>query len=282
MLPQDLDNWLSAAAFYPLHDTVVDGGSICRNVVCENTTGDRLFVKYLDEAPANFFQCEAEGLSYLQSASNVKTPKVHACGANFLALSYIPPKHHSADYWETLGRQLALIHSLTRDLHGFANDNYCGNRVQLNRQHKDGYEFFISNRLLPLAESALDRRLIDVSDLQAIESLCLRLDALVPEQPASLLHGDLWSGNVHVSEKGQPVFIDPAVYFSWAEIDLAMTRLFGGFDQRFYDAYEEVRPLERGWRQRIHLYNLYPVLNHLLMFGAGYLGQVRGILSRYS
>lgn len=282
MLPRDLENWLSAAAFYPLHDTAVAGGDTCSNLVCENTKGDRLFVKFLDNAPANFFQCEEEGLSYLQLVSNVKTPTVHAYGDNFLALSYISPKHHSPDYWETLGRQLALIHSLTRDLHGFANDNYCGKRIQLNRQHTDGYEFFITNRLLPLAELALDQRLMDVSDLQAIESLCHRLETLVPEQPASLLHGDLWSGNVHVSEKGQPVFIDPAVYFSWAEIDLAMTRLFGGFDKRFYDAYEEVRPLERGWRQRIHLYNLYPLLNHLLMFGSGYLGQVRGILSRYT
>ena len=101
-------------------------------------------------------------------------------------------------------------------------------------------------------------------------------------EPPSLLHGDLWGGNYIVDERGEACLIDPAVYYGHREADLAMTRLFGGFDRSFYAAYESVAPLAAGHEERLPLYQLYHVLNHFNLFGGGYHGQSRRILQRYS
>jgi protein-ribulosamine 3-kinase len=282
MLPLELQEWLYNEGYDWSEADAVSGGDTSANVVCKHPKAESIFVKYMDSAPPDFFQCEAEGLSYLSSVSNVRTPKVLAYGRSYLALEYIRPNQHVATFWEELGRELALIHEIKRDQSGFINDNYCGRTRQLNTLNSDPWQFFAECRLLPLAERAYDRSLLAVQDLQAIESLCLRLSSLIPDQGACLLHGDLWSGNVHVSEQGLPVLIDPAIYFSWPEIDLAMTTLFGRFDERFYKAYQEVKPLERGWAGRLDLYNLYPLLNHLLLFGSVYLPKVRAVLAEYA
>lgn len=281
MLPLELQEWLFNEGYDWQTEESVSGGDSCANLVCRHSNGEAVFVKYMGSAPPNFFECESEGLAYLSQISNVRTPKVFAFGSTYLVLEYIRPNQHVPDFWEQLGQQLASIHEFTRDQYGFVNDNYCGLTHQVNTLTDNGVEFFAKYRLLGLAEKAFDRRLLAIGDLQAIESLCLRLDNIIPYQPPSLLHGDLWSGNVHVSDLGRPVFIDPAVYFGWAEIDIAMTRLFGGFDKRFYEAYNEARPLEHGWQGRLDLYNLYPLLNHLLLFGQSYLPKVRQILSVY-
>ena len=282
MLPLELQEWLYNEGYDWQEDDSVSGGDSCANLICRHPNGESIFVKYMVSAPPNFFESESEGLAYLSQISNVRTPKVFAYGKSFLVLEYIRPNQHVPDFWEQLGQQLASIHEFTRDQYGFVNDNYCGRTHQVNTLTESGSEFFAKYRLLNLAEKAFDGGLLAIGDLQAIESLCLRLDNIVPYQQPSLLHGDLWSGNVHVSEVGRPVLIDPAVYFGWAEIDIAMTKLFGGFDHRFYKAYTEARPLEQGWEGRLDLYNLYPLLNHLLLFGQGYLPKVRHVLSTYS
>ena len=107
------------------------------------------------------------------------------------------------------------------------------------------------------------------------------LPNIIPEQPASLLHGDLWSGNLISDCRGLPAVIDPAVYYGWAEADLAMTDLFGNYPESFYQAYTEIRSLDSGYRSRYPIYNLYHLLNHLNLFGKSYLPQIRGILSRF-
>ena len=118
-------------------------------------------------------------------------------------------------------------------------------------------------------------------ELEHVRRLVERLPELVPWQPSSLLHGDLWTGNAMSDEKGAPAIIDPAAHYGWAEAELAMTTLFDSFPREFYRAYEEVRPLEKGYRDRFDIYNLYHLLNHLNLFGRSYLGQVRAILRRY-
>ena len=123
---------------------------------------------------------------------------------------------------------------------------------------------------------------LQAEEVQQVERLASRLAELIPEQPASLIHGDLWSGNLIVDSAGMPVLIDPAVYFGWAEAELAMTDLFGGFPKIFYHAYEQVRPLEPGYWERFPIYNLYHLINHLNLFGTGYRAQVLNILARYS
>jgi len=282
MLPLELQDWLYNEGFDWQDEDGIAGGDSCANIVCHHRDGDPVFIKYMDSPPPNFFECESEGLAYLSQVSNIRTPKVYACGQSYLVLEYIRPNQHVPDFWEQLGEQLASVHQLTRSQSGFVNDNYCGRTLQVNTWTDDPFQFFSECRLLPLAEAAYDARLLAVGDLQAVEALCFRLPNLVPDQPASLLHGDLWSGNVHVSEQGRPVLIDPAVYFAWPEIDLAMTRLFGSFDRRFYDAYQGVRSLEKGWEARLDLYNLYPLLNHLLLFGQSYLPKVRSILAQFA
>ncbi|MBN1665608.1 MAG: fructosamine kinase family protein, partial [Anaerolineales bacterium] len=152
---------------------------------------------------------------------------------------------------------------------------------QPNPWQADGYRFFAEQRLLYQARLARRRNLIEAADLAQVEGLAARLPDLVPEQPAALLHGDLWTGNAASDSAGRPALIDPAAYYGWAEAELAMTTLFGSFPAEFYAAYEEARPLAPGYRGRFDLYNLYHLLNHVNLFGRGYLGQVQAILRRY-
>jgi len=123
---------------------------------------------------------------------------------------------------------------------------------------------------------------MDDHDLAQVDSIIRRLPELVPAQPASLLHGDLWSGNVTSGSSGEPALIDPAAHYGWAEAELGMTVLFGGFPPGFYAAYQDARPLPNGWRDRLTLYNLYHLLNHLNLFGAIYLDQVRFVIQRFA
>ena len=128
---------------------------------------------------------------------------------------------------------------------------------------------------------AVDNRALDIGAANQIERLCTKLQKLVPYQPASLIHGDLWSGNAHVGPEGEPVLIDPAAYWGWAEAELGMTKLFGGFPNSFYQSYINCNPLEKGWESRLDLYNIYHLLNHLNLFGGGYLGQVMAAVKKY-
>ncbi len=283
MWPEPLQGWFVSHGYGQSPQCeAVGGGSISKAWQVTMSGLPRLFIKVHTQAPRGFFSAEAEGLDYLQQVANVRVPQVHAIGEQFLVLGYISPGQAKADFWQILGHQLATLHARTREEFGFFNNNYCGTTPQENRFVVDGYDFFAQQRLWPLANAAHAQALLAPGDLADLESLIARLPSLIPEQPASLLHGDLWSGNVHTASDGEPVFIDPAVYFGWAEIDLAMTQLFGGFPESFYHAYEEERQLEKGWRQRLPIYNLYPLLNHLVLFGGSYLASVRAVLQKYA
>jgi protein-ribulosamine 3-kinase len=135
--------------------------------------------------------------------------------------------------------------------------------------------------LVYIADIARDKGRLDLAEFQAVSRLAGRLSRLIPEQPASLTHGDLWSGNAMTDSSGGPAIIDPATHYGWAEAELAMTSLFGSFPEVFYRAYQEVRLLQPGFASRFPIYNLYHLLNHLVMFGKGYLGQVKAILTRF-
>ncbi len=283
MWPEALQAWMVSNGYgrQPRRQAL-SGGSISQAWQVSAPGKDALFVKVNEQAPQGFFEAEAEGLAYLHHSANVHVPQVQAIGAQFLILDYLKPAPARTDFWLTLGRQLAALHGCTRKEFGFFNDNFCGSTPQRNSFHSDGYTFFAEQRLWPLANFAHAQALLAPGDLADLERLIQRLPEHIPGQPASLLHGDLWSGNIHTSPRGEPVFIDPAVYFGWAEIDLAMTVLFGGFPDTFYDAYQEVRPLEPGWRRRLDVYNLYPLLNHLVLFGGAYLPRVRQVLQQFS
>jgi protein-ribulosamine 3-kinase len=228
------------------------------------------------------FEREAQGLEALRSAvGGPVVPEPLLFGATFLLIEDLQPAPRRGDYWESFGAQLAALHQNTESRFGFWHDNYIGSTPQPNPWTEDGHGFFGEHRLVYQAHLAEIKKLLSVRDVRRIESLSAKLPDLIPIQPPALIHGDLWSGNATTNADGSPAIIDPAVYYGWAEADLAMTDLFGSFPDAFYRAYQVVRPLEKGYRQRFPLYNLFHLLNHLNLFGSSYLSQVQMVLNTF-
>lgn len=282
-IPPAVAGFLSANGFGDVRSWQgVGGGCINNGARLFTTTGDTFFIKTNSSAPADMFAREAEGLHALRIPQGPVVPQAYLFGEDFILLEDLAPAPRCADYWQQFGRQLAILHNQTHSEFGFAHDNYIGSTPQPNPWTGDGYRFFGEHRLLFQARLALHRGLLGKGELNQVERIIARLPQLVPLQPASLLHGDLWSGNATTNRQGLPAIIDPAAHYGWAEADLAMTALFGGFPQAFYRAYQEVRHLEANFEERFALYNLYHLLNHLNLFGGGYHGQVIAILRRFS
>ncbi len=259
----------------------VSGGSICESRRVSTATGRNFFVKTLSAAPAAMFEAEAAGLDIIRRTGSLRVPEVFGYTPHWLLLEYLGPGALQPDYWRLLGTGLARMHQASTTGFGLAFDNYCGATPQPNSMLPDGHQFFAERRLLYQGRMALDSGLLEYEVLCQLERLCARLPDLVPEQPASLLHGDLWHGNLHADSRGAPVLIDPACYYGWAETDIAMTQLFGGFAAEFYTAYQAQSPLQPGWKQRLGIYNLYHLLNHLNLFGHSYHQQVIQVLKSY-
>jgi protein-ribulosamine 3-kinase len=238
--------------------------------------GRRFFLKTNDESHADNFVAEADGLAALRSAGmRAPEPVSHgaAGGSAYLLLEFLVLQGERD--FAALGRMLAEAHRRPGPRFGWSRDNYIGATPQSNGWCDDWAEFWRERRLRP--QLALAKR--NGFDFPDEEFLSL-LEEHRP--PPSVLHGDLWSGNAGFTQQG-PVVFDPAVYYGDREADLAMSELFGGFPREFYEAYGEAYPLDAGYARRKHLYNLYHLLNHLNLFGAGYLGQVQetlGLLRR--
>jgi len=280
---ESLTNWFTNQGVGDLIDTSVQaGGSINRATIIRFGSGERYFLKQNQHAPESMFASEAQSLQLITARAAFPVPKPCYWDAQCLLMEVIDPAPKQKDYWEIFGRQLAAMHRVTQANFGLDFQTYCGTTLQNNQPQQDGYAFFADQRLLPLGQQANAKGLLQAADMAAIESLCRRLTGLIPFQPASLIHGDLWSGNAHTDSGGYPVLIDPALYFGWREAELGMTQLFGGFPSAFYAAYQEAWPLEPGWEERLAIYNLYHLLNHLNLFGSGYLQQTRQVLSRFS
>jgi protein-ribulosamine 3-kinase len=261
-------------------EALSSGSTNSARVVSRN--GMDLFLKWRDDVIDGFFAAEAEGLAALgQQKSGLRIPKVHWHDENFVAIDYIATKPPAEADWIALGIGLARLHSATSTEFGFHVDTFCGPTLQNNKKSRDGLQFFAEQRLLPLTETARNKGLLQRKDCRAIESLCAQLPALLPVQPACLIHGDLWSGNALFAQSGAPVLIDPAAYHGWAEAELAMTTLFGGFDDAFHAEYQNHSAIDAQWRQRADIYNLYPLLNHLNLFGEGYLQNVLRIVKSF-
>ena len=266
----------------PTPEAVVHGGCISECLRWPAREGP-LFVKLAAGDHIEMFEAEAEGLAALTRADAVRVPSVLGCGTAggraFLALEWIEFGDASPRSEALLGEQLALQHRVTADSFGWQRANTIGSTPQSNSQDADWQRFFAVHRLgyqLSLAaRNGHGGRLVDRGAL-----LCERLGCFFERQRPvpSLLHGDLWGGNWAADASGRPVIFDPAVYFGDREADLAMTRLFGGFGPSFYAAYEAAWPLEAGATERCTLYNLYHVLNHLNLFGGGYLRQAEDMI----
>lgn len=253
----------------------IGGGDINDAYLVETASG-RAFVKTHAHAPAGMYECEAEGLAWLAEANALPCPRVLAVDAKFLLLEYIEPAPRVGDFDARLGRGLAALHRFGAPTFGLARDNFIANLLQPNRAASTFAEFYRQQRLGPLS-AQLDARL-----RTRFDSLFAKLDALIPEEPPARLHGDLWSGNVHATSDGAPMLIDPAVYGGAREIDLAMLQLFGAPSRAFFDAYDEVFPRLPGHEERVPLYQLYPLLVHVRLFGSSYLSGVQRALARYA
>lgn len=261
----------------------VSGGCVNAAFVLESDRGP-YFVKYNTADRLDMFAAEADGLRALASSDTVRVPTPICCGLDghisFLALEYIDLHENSVGTQEELGRRLAMLHRVTQPKFGWHRDNTIGSTLQINGWEDSWIEFWRARRLgfqLRLAVDKGHQRLIVKG-----ERLLSRLGSLFADHVCapSLCHGDLWSGNVGSTSTGDPVIFDPAVYFGDRETDIAMTELFGGFAASFYAAYQEAWPLPPGYEGRRSLYNLYHVLNHVNLFGGGYVAQAERLIER--
>ena len=179
------------------------------------------------------------------------------------------------------GHSLAALHRHSSGFYGLDHGNYMGSLTQTNTKHPDWSSFFIEERLERQLIRAKNSGYFSTEDVVRFQRLFSQFKTLCPAEKPSLVHGDLWGGNYLVSGQGRACLIDPAVYYGHREVDIAMSTLFGGFDPEFYSSYNEVFPMEKGWRERLDIYNLYPLLVHLNLFGSGYLGSIERIIRKF-
>lgn len=262
----------------------VSGGSINQAYEVKTSLGS-FFVKVNHKTLyPGMFEAEVKGLNLMRENTLLRVPEplfVASVGNQaYLVMEYVEQGSKDPSFWKRFGEGLAALHRTTSNHFGLTHNNYIGSLPQQNNQHQNWADFFEQERLRPqieMANNQLDGRTID-----QFEKLFSLLPELFPNEPPALVHGDLWGGNYLCDEKGEPVLIDPAVYFGHREMDLGMTTLFGGFSEALYEEYHRVFPLEHGWRERLDLYNLYPLMVHVNLFGGGYLQSVKQILNRFT
>lgn len=267
----------SVAGIVPL-----GGGSISSSCKVLLHDSSDVFVKHTPQVPDMFVQ-EANGLSALRRAKCIRVPDVIHADHSLLVLEFLPASHPSnrKRFFEVFGRTLAQMHKKRGTAFGFSDDNYIGSTPQINTPVLPSWrDFFWVNRLLFQYRLA-EKNGYATEDLRTLfADLENNLSLIIPDdgEPPALLHGDLWSGNYLCVENDVPAIIDPAVYYGHREADLGMTLLFGGFSQSFYSAYNEEYPLLNGWEERMEVYKLYHLFNHMNLFGDGYLRQVHETL----
>ncbi len=262
--------------------TQVGGGSISTAMKVTFNDGEIVFVKVLPQQK-DMFPKEANGLRELAKADAIRTPGVIFVDENILLLEFLPSFSPSSrkNFFQKFGRQFAALHRCTSSSFGFIENNYIGSTPQKNTPRSSSWKDFYRNcRLQSQFNLAEKNGYADAELRRLFVALDRRLDALIPDdgEPPALLHGDPWGGNFLAVDGNTPALIDPAVYYGHREADLAMTLLFGGFEDSFYSAYNEAYPLRPGWKKRMELYKLYHLFNHLNLFGEGYYGQVVGTI----
>jgi fructosamine-3-kinase len=266
--------------------TRVGGGYINEGWRVTLADGRDAFVKTRADAGAGEYAREAEGLGWLARAGALRTPEVLEVDEGYLALAWVEGGSLSEAGAEELGRGLAATHAAGAPAFGDPGAiELCrfGPLSLPNEPAPDWPAFYAQRRLEPLARLARDHGALTPAVASLVERVAGRLDELAgaPEPPARL-HGDLWSGNVMAGADGRPWLIDPASYGGHREVDLAMLRLFGAPSERVFDAYDEAQPLADGWRERVMLYQLLPLLVHALLFGGSYAGSVEQAARRYA
>lgn len=268
-----------------VHVQTLGGGSI-NNAYRLEVAGNAVFCKTNSATKfPHLFLREKEGLQLLAQAG-IKTPAVIGCfeedDKQVLLLEWIREGERSAAFWQTFGEQLAMLHQTRGSRFGLENNNYMGSVPQSNTPHESWCAFFAAERLAPMVNRCAAKNLLTKTHLRQLEALQHKLTNIFEEEPPSLVHGDLWSGNFLCNQSSEPVLIDPAVYVGHRSADLAMTNLFGGFHQTFYRSYHHHFPLPTNYEEQWAVCNLYPLLVHLFLFGHSYLLQIERTLQRFA
>lgn len=276
----------------------ISGGDINDAFRLRLSDGSSIFMKSNNKRNMSFFTAEAAGLNAIRQTGAIGTPHLLCCGTDegrggisFLLMEFITGESRAENYWEIFARQLVKMHcALTgqfviKGKYGFSSDNYIGSGPQVNNVHDTWIDFYRECRLEPQFKWA-EHYFSPMEKKKIVRLLDHLEDFLIEPGQPSLLHGDLWSGNVITGNDGRAWLIDPAVYVGHAEADIAMTELFGGFPGEFYAAYKEAAyethcEIQPGYDERRDLYNLYQLLNHLNLFGRTYFSSVKQIVNRY-
>lgn len=276
----------------PIQDTRPVGGGCINNAMRLQTARATYLLKWNPDPLPDLFLKEAQGLALLQATATVRVPAVvavsnaTAASPAYILLEWLEGsvRPSSREAQSRLGSQLAALHRASADAYGLDHDNYLGSTPQNNTQDNNWVNFYRERRLRPQMELAHRQGRLPAVRRRGLERLIERLDDWLGgvEHRPSLLHGDLWGGNVIPAPDGTLALIDPAVYYGDREAELAYTELFGGFSPAFYAAYEEAFPTSPGRAERRDLYNLYHLLNHLNIFGESYGPEVDAVIRRYT
>jgi fructosamine-3-kinase len=263
----------------------VHGGDVASSWCVDLADDRRVFAKTHPTAPPNFFTTEAAGLRWLAAADALAVPEVIAVrdeAPNLLVLGWIDESRGAASSAgeQRFGRQLAALHRAGAPVFGREDRRTTGSRGLPNEPCATWAEFYGTQRLVPLARLA--HGVLAPATLAALEALAGRLDRFgAADEPPARLHGDLWAGNRLIAVDGASWLIDPAAHGGHREFDLAMMRLFGGFGEECFAAYDEVAPLAAGWRERIGLHQIAPLVVHAIKFGGGYVGAATRAIAAY-
>ncbi|MFN4763867.1 fructosamine kinase family protein [Gillisia sp. Q332] len=263
--------------------TRLSGGSINDVFLITSLSSEKFVIKLNSSHKfPGMFDAEKAGLEILKKAKNIDVPKAFDVGEfkskAYLLLEYKAPANPTENFWELFGKHLAGLHKNTALKFGLANDNYIGSLSQQNNFCTTSAEFYISQRLEPQLKLAKDKNY----DLGISGNFFRNISEIIPQEPPSLIHGDLWNGNYLVNSSGHPCLIDPAIAYAPREMDLAMMQLFGGFDQQVFESYQSEFPLSNGFEERIPIWQLYYLLVHLNLFGSGYKSAVMDMIKRFS
>ncbi|AGA78087.1 fructosamine kinase family protein [Echinicola vietnamensis] len=262
---------------------LISAGTMNQSVLLDTDKG-ALFLKSNHLPSSDMFLQEIKGLTLLHKHAPLQIPKTIGAGRiasqNYMLIEWIHGGYPNASYWKNLGHGLAELHMATSPQFGLDEDNYIAALPQRNTFNNNWPDFFAEERLEPMAGKAYYDGLISKDFYKKLQQVYPKLKDLIPNEKPSLLHGDLWSGNVIVNTKGDPCLIDPAIYFGHREMDLAFSKLFGGFRSEFYEAYHEIFPLEPDFESRVDIHNLYPLLVHLNLFGQSYLPGIKKVVKK--
>lgn len=263
----------------------VSGGDIS-DAYLITTSSNRYFLKTNNASFAlKMFTAERNALELIGNTDTIRTPKIIQTGqfqkTAFLLMEFIESKEPNRKDFEQLGYQLARLHQKTNSVFGFEEDNFIGRLIQSNQQHSRWIDFYVQERIEPQLNMAHRANLLSASDVPSIQKMTEVWFPLFAGIQPSLLHGDLWSGNFLISTDGSPYLIDTATYYGHGEVDIAMSRLFGGFGNSFYEAYFEQIPKQKGLEERNKIYQLYYLLVHLNLFGRAYYSSVREVLKYF-